>query len=396
MMYETEHRLRSFLNSNQSQREKLCLALLPVLGNYSPVSPRRPEGGPDGARDIEAHFNGILLTWGAVGFRNDAGSSAEDRSWAQRKFKADLDSALEQNAALPGFVFFTNVDLTPAQHETLKQYAYARKLSHVEIFDFHRLRDALDRPTGFIARLQFLDIEITKDEQLGLVHNFGQELQRTLNSGFSRMDTTLERLEKFLDVRKPLRQISLFLTLDQPLAEISTCPQVILTSLHGLWPGSRDYLLLLARPRQERSDKAVVATLESWVIPMMADDKPGRSKNHHHLPPTRSPIGILIAAGYELSFQAGGGALYFGDVPTVRLCVFASPAVASHIVKLQLDMNGYTVFSKNRMYEGSSHDTPEYVPDGLREETLRHVWSHGHVITHEGLTRSTITFSAAE
>lgn len=53
----TDERLRSWLDANQVQRERLCAQLLPLLGQYSDVEPRRPKGGPDGARDIQAVYN---------------------------------------------------------------------------------------------------------------------------------------------------------------------------------------------------------------------------------------------------------------------------------------------------------------------------------------------------
>jgi hypothetical protein len=56
----TEERLRSWLDANQLQRERLCAQLLPLLGLYSQVEPRRPKGGPDGARDIQAIHNNQL------------------------------------------------------------------------------------------------------------------------------------------------------------------------------------------------------------------------------------------------------------------------------------------------------------------------------------------------
>ena len=60
----TEERLRNHLDSNQAMREQMCLALLPLLGSYTREQPRRPKGGPDGARDIEAFFQGTILVWG--------------------------------------------------------------------------------------------------------------------------------------------------------------------------------------------------------------------------------------------------------------------------------------------------------------------------------------------
>src|SRR5436305_1584644 len=103
----TEERLRYHLDSHQVMRERMCLALLPLLGPFSQERPRRSKGGPDGSRDIECLYQGSILTWGAVGFRNGGGNDSEARNAAKKKFRDDLDGALEENSSLESFVFFT-------------------------------------------------------------------------------------------------------------------------------------------------------------------------------------------------------------------------------------------------------------------------------------------------
>jgi len=165
----TEERLRNHLDSNQVMRERMCLALLPLLGPYTRERPRRPKGGPDGGRDIEAVYQGTIPVWGAVGFRNGGGADDSARADAEGKFKADLNRALEENPSLIAFVFFTNVDLTPTRIELLKTFAQRTNVNIVDVFDMERLRHALDSPEGLIARLQYLDIPMSPTEQLSLV-----------------------------------------------------------------------------------------------------------------------------------------------------------------------------------------------------------------------------------
>ena len=59
------------------------------------------------------------------------------------KFKNDLKRAIEENPALQAFVFFTNVDLTPAIVEQLKEQASKAGMSAVDVVDLERLRHAL-------------------------------------------------------------------------------------------------------------------------------------------------------------------------------------------------------------------------------------------------------------
>jgi len=112
----TEERLRHYLDGNQPMRERMCLALLPLLGPYSDARPRRPKGGPDEGRDIECLFRGNIVTWGAVGFRNGGGNDTEARTAAQKKFRDDLD-----NAVSVGRTWTTNKGLPWASSSALSK-----------------------------------------------------------------------------------------------------------------------------------------------------------------------------------------------------------------------------------------------------------------------------------
>jgi len=127
----TEERLRYHLDSNQVMRERLCLALLPLLGPFTKEQPRRPKGGPDQGRDIEAIYKGQFVVWGAVGFRNGGGNDEQARREIEDKFKMDIERALEEAVSLAGFVFFTNVDLTPSRKERLIHHAQGKGVCRV-------------------------------------------------------------------------------------------------------------------------------------------------------------------------------------------------------------------------------------------------------------------------
>jgi hypothetical protein len=158
----TEERLRYYLDSNQVMRERMCLALLPLLGAFTEARPRRPKGGADGARDIECAYQGKTPTWGAVGFRNGGGNDSEARTAAMKKFRDDLDAALAENADLRSFVFFTNVDLTPGLKDELKEYGVGKNVQAVHVFDMEILRNGLDSQEGLRVREQYLGIPISE------------------------------------------------------------------------------------------------------------------------------------------------------------------------------------------------------------------------------------------
>ncbi|HEY0480031.1 MAG TPA: hypothetical protein VGD37_21070 [Kofleriaceae bacterium] len=136
-------------------------------------------------------FEATTVVWGAVGFRNGGGNDDSARNEAIAKFRGDLERMLKEKRELQGYVFFTNVDLTPQQHTELKRHAISRGVSHVDLFDFERLRHVLDSPEGLIARLQYLSITMSATEQIALVSKFGGELQRVVTARLDRVERTL-------------------------------------------------------------------------------------------------------------------------------------------------------------------------------------------------------------
>jgi hypothetical protein len=189
---ETEERLRTWTQS-QADRERLCAALLELDQRFQDVKPRRPKGGPDGARDIEAKYEGRVV-WGAVGFRNNAIDSKEDKQWVATKFRSDLDAALVESPGLHGFVFLTNVDLTPAEREVLESYARS-KVAFCEIFYRERIRLVLDSPKGFAYRYQFLGLTMSDPEQVSFFAEYGDRLLGFVQGRFDEVDARLARLE---------------------------------------------------------------------------------------------------------------------------------------------------------------------------------------------------------
>jgi hypothetical protein len=79
MPYQTDGRLKGYLDTNLLYREQLCLSVSAIDKRFSDVLPRRPRGGPDGARDIDAVYQGVQRVFGAVGFVNQANDSDEHK-----------------------------------------------------------------------------------------------------------------------------------------------------------------------------------------------------------------------------------------------------------------------------------------------------------------------------
>jgi len=77
--YQTDERIKSYLDTHQLHREQMCRAILSIDQRYTDVRPRHPRGGPDGGRDLEAIYRGDQSAFGAVGFVNQANDSNEQK-----------------------------------------------------------------------------------------------------------------------------------------------------------------------------------------------------------------------------------------------------------------------------------------------------------------------------
>lgn len=204
MPYETDERLKSYLDTNQMHREQLCLAVTAIDRRFSNVRPRHPRGGPDGARDIEAVFNGVQRVFGAVGFINQANDSEEHRKNARKKFKTDLGEALKQDPRPEVFIFLTNVNLTHGEKDELEQWARGNGLTHAEIFDRERIRIALDGADGFSIRFQYLRIPLSEAEQATFFARWGDDIQGLISDGFGAVQESLNRIHFFQEAMLPL------------------------------------------------------------------------------------------------------------------------------------------------------------------------------------------------
>lgn len=335
---QTEERLRNYLDSNQPMRERLCLALMPLIGPYTRERPRRPKGGPDGGRDIEAIYEGSTVAWGAVGFRNGGGNDEQARRDASNKFESDLARALDENPALQAFVFFTNVDLTPTIVEQLKEKAAVSGVSVVDVVDLERLRHALDSPEGLIARLQYLDIPMSATEQIALVNKFGSQLQNAVAARFDRVERTLSQMERFLDFQKPIYRIDLFVELEGRHRSTELGSQGVLLKIDGLQDlGKSAYILLWNHIGHNESNSQLVTWAHLWL---------GERKNKviSFFPSLGLSLSTMTAY-CELSLTTGGHRVRIADLSTISLTALVTDGLYPYVRRLIVDANGYELFN---------------------------------------------------
>jgi len=151
----------------QTYAERLSADIL-ILDGFESVDPQLPLGGPDGLKDVICEKN----NWSYIGAAYFAHNQATFAT-VKRKFRHDLEG-VQQNK-VDGIVFLTNQYITPKQTKILQENA--EKISKKAIFyDVERIRALLDSPFGFPLRLQYLGIEMNKEEQLSFFAKQKNEL----------------------------------------------------------------------------------------------------------------------------------------------------------------------------------------------------------------------------
>jgi hypothetical protein len=362
---QTEERLRNYLDQNQVFQERMCLTLLPLLGPFTAERPRRPKGGPDGGRDIEAVREGTLAVWGAVGFKNGGGADASSRGWVTRKFKADLDRALKENPDLPGFVFFTNVDLTLGQKEKLTRHAHELRLKFVEIYDLERLRHVLDSPEGLLARLQYLDIPMSATEQAALVGKFGGQLQNAVTARFDRVEQTLARMDQFLDLQKPIYRLDLYAALTSPRTSAQIGEGAMCITIEGLQDLRKSVTVFCTNDtRHPLTEQRLVMRPHLWISE--------RPEELVSLMPTQSSNPRLMCAYSELSLTAVGRRVSLADATSIHFKACCTDKLRPLVKALAIDVNGYELFSAIPDAADPSGTPP--VPKDLPFQCDAHQW----------------------
>lgn len=161
---ETWHRLREW-DRVQAESERLAARLLAGQG-YEAIDPSHPLGGPDGGKDIvckrgsQTFVVAVYFPRGQVEFNK-----------ILDKFQGDM--AKVQGAGESGLVFFTNQELTLSERARLEDVCPAPA---VDIYHLERIASCLDSPSGYGLRLEFLSIDMTREEQVSFFNERDQVL----------------------------------------------------------------------------------------------------------------------------------------------------------------------------------------------------------------------------
>lgn len=151
---ETWHRLLEW-DRGQAPAERLAAILLHNDG-FQNVDPSHPLGGKDGKKDIvffekeSKWIAGIYFPRGQKTFKD-----------IKDKFIDDFGGVTTNQAS--GFVFITNQELRLAERQELCEVDTS---INIVIYHLERIATMLNTPVNYGVRLEFLDIEMTKEEQL--------------------------------------------------------------------------------------------------------------------------------------------------------------------------------------------------------------------------------------
>jgi hypothetical protein len=188
---ETWQRLKNW-DRGQAPSERLAAHILRVEG-YESIDPSHPLGGPDGLKDLVCIKNKVRFV-GACYFPR----GQQNFSVTRAKFSDDLKGVAKNDAA--GMAFVTNQELTLSERDELVKKESSIK---IDLFHLEKIASILDFPQCYGIRLEYLDIEMTKEEQIAFMATFNQfnnRLEEVL-SHINKSDILREEWQKILDVQ---------------------------------------------------------------------------------------------------------------------------------------------------------------------------------------------------
>jgi hypothetical protein len=150
---ETWNRLLNWTKGQKSER--LAAHILSSEG-FRSIDPSHPLGGKDGLKDIISIKDN--LKWIAAAYFP---RGQKNFSEIKKKFTSDIKGIKKNKVS--GLAFVTNQELTLSERKELKNTG---KPNIIEIYHLERVTHILDTPKNYGVRLEFLDIELSKEEQL--------------------------------------------------------------------------------------------------------------------------------------------------------------------------------------------------------------------------------------
>ena len=190
---ETFNRLLNW-DRGQAPSERLAAIILSKEG-FNGVDPSHPLGGKDGLKDMTLSSDG--KRWiGAVYFPRGQQSFPD----IKKKFAHDLDGMKANNAE--GLAFVTNQELRLGERKILTELMPE---VDVQIYHLERIASLLNTPSFYGIRMEFLDIEMSKEEQLSFYADQDQRLAR-IESTLAQMAIGIDGYKTLLTSTPPKQQ----------------------------------------------------------------------------------------------------------------------------------------------------------------------------------------------
>ncbi len=155
---ETWHRLIEW-DRGQTPAERLTAHLLREEG-FKSIDPSHPLGGRDGLKDVICERDG--KKWIGAAYFPRGQKTFNDIA---NKLNHDIEGVKSND--VDGIAFVTNQELTLNERQKLKNKE--KGTVNIEIFHLERIASILDRPRCYGVRLEFLEVEMTLEEQVSFM-----------------------------------------------------------------------------------------------------------------------------------------------------------------------------------------------------------------------------------
>ncbi len=156
------------------------------LDGFSSVDPSQPLGGADGLKDLLIERDGITWVVAAASWME-----SQDNSVIKAKFLSDFEG-VKQNGA-QGFVFITNQRLSVGFREKLKAEV---DCDDIEIYHCERIAGILDSPAAYGIRLEYLDIQMTKEEQISFFQILSESQLSSMRVALEEQRLAVEQVDQ--------------------------------------------------------------------------------------------------------------------------------------------------------------------------------------------------------
>lgn len=146
-------------DKGQAFSERLSAKIIDAEG-FTDIDPQCPTGGPDGRKDLICFKNGNKYVVGCF-----FGMGQKTYKEIKDKFDGDYEGVELNNA--DGFIFVTNQKITPTERINI----LPEESKNIVIYHGERVTNILDSPKGYGIRLEYLDIELSKEEQISFLNS---------------------------------------------------------------------------------------------------------------------------------------------------------------------------------------------------------------------------------